>query len=149
MSGSELYQELILDHNRSPRNFRAMPDADRKVEGYNPLCGDKVTLFLRLDGGTVADLSFEGQGCAVSRAAASLMTAAVKGRSQEEAEALADRFTALVTGRLPAGAAERQALGKLAIFEGVAKFPLRVKCATLAWHALRAGLRGEGAVTTD
>ncbi|HJS46503.1 MAG TPA: SUF system NifU family Fe-S cluster assembly protein [Gemmatimonadales bacterium] len=149
MSRSELYQELILDHNRSPRNFRAMPGADRKVEGYNPLCGDRLTIWLKLDGGTVADLSFEGQGCAVSRAAASLMTAAVKGRSRAEAEELADRFTAMVTGRLPADAAERQPLGKLAVFEGVAKFPLRVKCATLAWHALRAGLRGEGAVTTE
>ena len=149
MSGSELYQELILDHNRSPRNFRAMPGADRTVEGYNPLCGDKVTLFLKLEGDRVADLSFEGQGCAVSRAAASLMTAAVKGRSTEEAEALADRFTALVTGRLPEGPAERAPLGKLAVFEGVAKFPLRVKCATLSWHALKAGLRGEGQVTTD
>lgn len=149
MSASDLYQEVILDHNRSPRNFRAMPDADHRVEGYNPLCGDKVTLFLKLDGGRVADLSFEGQGCAVSRAAASLMTGAVKGRTAAEAEALADRFTALVTGRLPTGAAEREPLGKLAVFEGVAKFPLRVKCATLSWHALRAGLRGEGAVTTE
>jgi nitrogen fixation NifU-like protein len=149
VSASDLYQAVILDHNRSPRNFHPMEGADRKVEGYNPLCGDRLTLWLKLDDGRVADASFEGQGCAVSRAAASLMTAAVKGRTTAEAEALANRFTALVTGRLPDGAAEREPLGKLAVFEGVAKFPLRVKCATLSWHALRAGLRGEGQVTTD
>jgi nitrogen fixation NifU-like protein len=146
---SDLYQDVILDHNRSPRNFRPLPDADRKVEGYNPLCGDRLTLWLKLDGEKVADASFEGSGCAVSRAAASLMTAAVKGRTVADADALADRFTALVTGRLPEGIAERAPLGKLVVFEGVSKFPLRVKCATLSWHALRAGLRGEGQVTTE
>ena len=139
MSGSELYQELILDHNRSPRNFRAMPGADRRVEGYNPLCGDKVTLFLKLEGDRVADLSFEGQGCAISRASASLMTTAVKGKTKAEVEEMLGRFQALVTGRLAQG--DQASLpAKLQVFSNVAQFPVRVKCASLAWHVLREAL---------
>lgn len=148
-TGNDLYQHVILDHNRSPRNLRAMPDADRTAQGINPLCGDRLTVWFKMDGDRVSDASFEGSGCAISRASASLMTTALKGRSSAEAAELADRFQALVTGRLDPDPAARAPLGKLAIFEGVSRFPLRVKCATLAWHAAKAALRGDGEVTTD
>ncbi|MGH7586019.1 MAG: Fe-S cluster assembly sulfur transfer protein SufU [Gemmatimonadales bacterium] len=148
-AGNDLYQHVILDHNRSPRNLRAMPDANRTAQGINPLCGDRLTVWLRMEGDRVSDASFEGSGCAISRASASLMTTALKGRSSAEAGDLADRFQALVTGRLDPDPAARVPLGKLVIFEGVSRFPLRVKCATLAWHAAKAALRGEGQVTTD
>ena len=140
-----LYQEIILEHNRRPRNFRAMQDADRMVEGRNPLCGDALTLWVKLDGDRVADVSFHGSGCAISKASASLMTDAVKGKSREEAEALFERFHALVTGKLnpDTDPVAKQSLGSLRALGGVARFPIRVKCASLAWHALRSALRGE------
>jgi nitrogen fixation protein NifU and related proteins len=139
MSGlSELYQNVILEHNRSPRNYRAMSDADRKAEGHNPLCGDQVTVWVRMDGDVIGDVTFQGAGCAISRASASLMTSAVKGKSRLEAEALFQRFHQLVTGTLPSGEAET--LGKLAVFSGVSQFPIRVKCASLSWHTLKAAL---------
>jgi nitrogen fixation NifU-like protein len=141
MSGlSELYQNVILEHNRSPRNFRAMEDADRKAEGHNPLCGDELTVWVRMDGDVISDVSFRGAGCAISRASASLMTGAVKGKTRAEAEALFQRFHRLVTGTLPAD--ESETLGKLAVFSGVSAFPVRVKCASLSWHTLKAALDG-------
>jgi nitrogen fixation NifU-like protein len=141
MSGlSELYQNVILEHNRSPRNFRVMEDADRKAEGHNPLCGDELTVWVRMDGDVIGDVSFRGAGCAISRASASLMTAAVKGKTRAEAEALFQRFHRLVTGTLPA--VESETLGKLAVFSGVSEFPVRVKCASLSWHTLKAALEG-------
>jgi nitrogen fixation protein NifU and related proteins len=143
-----LYQEIILEHNRKPRNFREMPDADRTVEGRNPLCGDALTLWLKLEGDEIADVSFKGQGCAISKASASLMTAAVKGKTREQAEQLFERFHALVTGKL--AEPEQQSLGSLRAFAGVARFPNRVKCASLAWHAMHSALAGGApAVTTD
>ena len=137
---SELYQNVILEHNRSPRNYRAMDDADRKAEGHNPMCGDQLTVWVRMTGDVIGDVSFRGAGCAISKASASLMTAAVKGKSREEAEALFERFHRLVTGTLPA--AEAETLGKLAVFSGVSEFPVRVKCASLSWHTLKAALDG-------
>ena len=136
----ELYQSLILDHNRSPRNFGTIPGADRHAEGYNPLCGDQVALDLKLDGDRIADIKFSGNGCAISKASASLMTTAVKGKTLAEAEQLFQGFHGLVTGTAPP-ADPKQALGKLAIFAGVAEFPVRVKCATLAWHALHDAMK--------
>ena len=144
----ELYQNVILEHNRSPRNFRVLEDANRQAEGNNPLCGDRLTLWLKLEDGIIQDVGFQGSGCAISRASASLMTTAVKGRSEAEAEALFERFHRLVTGQLDAK--ESETLGKLAVFSGVSEFPIRVKCATLPWHALKqameAGQKGGGAV---
>ena len=144
-----LYQEIILEHNRKPRNFRRMENADREVEGRNPLCGDQLTLWLKLDGARIVDVSFlspPGTGCAISKASASLMTDAVKGKSREEAEALFERFHALVTGKLNVDTdpEAKQSLGSLRALGGVARFPIRVKCASLAWHALRSALREDG-----
>jgi nitrogen fixation NifU-like protein len=145
---STLYQDLILDHNRSPRNYRAMENANRRVEGNNPLCGDRLTVSLRMEGDRIEDAAFQGSGCAISRASASLMTAAVKGRTRNEAEDLFHRFHQLVTGSL--APAEAQSLGKLAAFGGVAEFPMRIKCASLSWHALRAALdQPNGVVSTE
>ena len=136
----ELYQSLILDHNRSPRNFGTLDGADRHAEGYNPLCGDQVAVDLRLDGDRIADIKFSGNGCAISKASASLMTTAVKGKTLAEAEALFSGFHGLVTGTaVPED--PKKSLGKLAIFAGVAEFPVRVKCATLAWHALHDAMK--------
>jgi len=135
---SELYQNVILEHNRSPRNYRAMDDDARKAEGHNPMCGDQLTVWVRMGGDVIDDVSFRGAGCAISRASASLMTAAVKGKTRREAEALFERFRQLVTGTLPA--AETETLGKLAVFSGVSAFPVRVKCASLSWHTLKAAL---------
>jgi nitrogen fixation NifU-like protein len=139
---TELYQNVILEHNRSPRNYRAMPEADRKADGHNPLCGDQVTVWVRMDGDVIDDVSFQGAGCAISRASASLMTGAVKGKSRAEVQGLFDRFHRLVTGVLPAG--ESETLGKLAVFSGVSEFPIRVKCASLSWHTLKAALAEGG-----
>jgi nitrogen fixation NifU-like protein len=136
----ELYQSLILDHNRSPRNFGTLDGADRHAEGYNPLCGDQVALDLKLDGDRIADIKFSGNGCAISKASASLMTTAVKGKTVAEAEALFAGFHGMVTGGAPP-ADPKATLGKLAIFAGVAEFPVRVKCATLAWHALHDAMK--------
>ena len=140
---SELYQSVILEHNRAPRNYRRMDDPTGSAEGANPLCGDEVTVFVRVEDGVVRDVSFQGSGCAISRASASLMTQAVKGRSIAEARQLFEGFHQLMTGtpKDGAGAAELSALGKLAVLGGVRAFPMRVKCATLAWHALNAALK--------
>jgi nitrogen fixation NifU-like protein len=144
----ELYQQVILDHNKNPRNFREMPDATKKVEGYNPLCGDHYTIFLQVDGDTIKDVSFTGNGCAISKASASVMSSTVKGKSREEAAQLFDVFHRLVTG--DSSGVDAAELGRLAAFSGVSEFPARVKCATLAWHTLNAALKGEGeSVTTE
>jgi nitrogen fixation protein NifU and related proteins len=148
MTTEALYQELILEHNRKPRNFREMENADRTIEGRNPLCGDALTLWVKMDGDSIADVSFKGQGCAISKASASLMTTAVKGKTRDEAEHLFERFHDLVLGTLPES--EQASLGSLRALGGVSRFPLRVKCASLAWHALRAALeQGEGEVSTE
>jgi len=138
----DLYQEVILDHNRRPHNFRRMDEADRVCEGFNPLCGDRLTLFLDLDGDVIRDVTFEGTGCAISRASASLMTDALKGRSVAEAQALFERFHQLVTSP-PEQPADTAGLGKLAVFSGVRDHPTRVKCAILSWHTLKAALGGD------
>jgi len=131
----ELYQEVILDHNRSPRNFGSLNDADRRADGHNPLCGDRLAIGVKIVNGVVADLRFEGSGCAISKASASLMTEAVKGKTVDEFHRLFERFHGLVTNEnVPANDA---ALGKLAVFAGVRDYPARVKCAILAWHTLR------------
>lgn len=149
-----LYQEIILDHYKRPRNFRAQPDATCKVEGYNPLCGDQVTIYLTLDGERVVDVSFEGVGCAISTASASLMTEAVKGKTREEAETLLEEFRRLVTSSDGSGTREGAVevdLGKLEALSGVRDYPVRIKCATLPWHALKAALHDEsrGRVSTE
>jgi len=136
----ELYQQVILDHNKNPRNFREMEDATSRVDGYNPLCGDHYTVFLKTDGDTIAEVSFTGSGCAISKASASVMSSTVKGKSKEEAEHLFDTFHRLVTG--DASGLSASDLGRLAAFSGVSEFPARVKCATLAWHTLRSALEG-------
>jgi nitrogen fixation NifU-like protein len=141
-----LYQELILDHNRAPRNYRQLESANRRVEGHNPLCGDRLTVWLKMEGDLVEDVSFQGSGCAISRASASLMTTAVKGKTRPEVEGLVDRFHRLVTGSLDP--AEAASLGKLAVFSGVSQFPVRVKCASLSWHALKAALEQPDAVVS-
>jgi nitrogen fixation NifU-like protein len=144
----ELYQQVILDHNRNPRNFHEMQDATSRIDGYNPLCGDHYTVFLKVDGDTISDVSFTGSGCAISKASASVMSSTVKGMSKEEAGHLFDTFHALVTGDQSGLSAAD--LGRLAAFSGVSEFPARVKCATLAWHTLRNGLEGkEEKVTTE
>jgi nitrogen fixation NifU-like protein len=145
----ELYQEVILDHNKSPRNFRRIEGADRKVEGYNPLCGDHYTIFLKLRDGVIEDISFEGAGCAISKASASVMSSIVKGKTVEEAEELFEQFHNLVTGEVDP-MEEIEKYGKLAAFSGVSEFPARVKCATLAWHTLHSALSTkEHRVTTE
>ena len=138
----ELYQEVILDHGQRPRNFHALEGASGDAEGYNPLCGDRVHVWVREEGGTITDVGFTGDGCAISKASASLMTQAVKGRSTGDTDRLFEGFHALITGRPGADAAS---LGKLAAFAGVAEFPVRVKCASLAWHTLKAALAGPAA----
>ncbi len=136
----ELYQELILEHSKKPRNYREMANANRKVEGFNPLCGDHFTVYLEMEGDTVKDVSFQGSGCALSKASASMMTQVLKGKSKEYAEELFERFHRMVTG---GGETNPEELGKLAVFSGVSEFPVRVKCASLAWHAMKAALEGE------
>jgi len=148
----DLYQELILDHNKRPRNRRHVDGADREARGYNPLCGDRVTIFLTLDGDTIADIAFEGSGCAISTASASLMTEAVQGKTIEEAEALFKDFYDLVmaeNGIEEPGELQGK-LGKLGVFSGVSNYPARVKCATLAWHTVHEALKGgHDVVTTE
>jgi len=136
-----LYQETILEHNRRPRNFHEMEHATGHAEGKNPLCGDQVSVWVRLDGDRIAEASFNGQGCAIAKASASLMTAAISGKTVAEANALFARFHAMVTGKEPADAS----LGSLRALGGVSKYPIRVKCATLAWHAMRAAMEGPAA----
>lgn len=133
----ELYQEVILDHNRRPRNYRALEGGCR-AEGYNPLCGDRLTVFLRVENGVIADASFQGSGCAISKASASLMTESVKGRTIAEAQALFERFQQMITAA--SDATVESGMGKLAVLAGVRQFPVRVKCASLAWHTLRAAV---------
>jgi nitrogen fixation protein NifU and related proteins len=139
----ELYQELIIDHSKRPRNFKVLETANRKLEGYNPLCGDKITLFLELEHDRVKNVSFQGSGCAISTASASVLTESVKGKTLAEVEALFEVFHQMVMGKPPA-AGNVPELGKLAVFSGVSEFPARVKCATLAWHTLHAALQGTG-----
>ena len=140
----DLYQELILDHGRRPRNFKALEGASGTAEGYNPLCGDKVKIYVKMDDDIVKDLSFEGAGCAISTASASIMTETLKGKTRAQAEELFHTFHDLVTGQQ--AQLDAPELGKLAVFSGVSEFPIRVKCATLAWHTLRAAINGEGKV---
>jgi len=143
----DLYQEVILDHNKHPRNFGTLGDATRTAEGYNPLCGDRLTLYLKLDGDRITDVRFSGQGCAISKASASLMTDSLKGRTLAEAEQLFQRFHDMVTAG-PGGHADVETLGKLAVFAGVAEFPARVKCASLAWHTLHAAMHDPSSVAS-
>jgi len=143
---SALYQDVILDHNRSPLNYRRMENANRRVEGNNPLCGDRLTVWLRMEGGVIADATFQGLGCAISMASASLMTSAVKGKTRAEAEALFNRFRRMITGS--GEPAETESLGKLAVFSGVSEFPIKVKCASLSWHAMKAALDEPDAVVS-
>jgi len=140
MDLKDLYRDVIVDHNRKPRNFRVMPDADRRAEGFNPLCGDRLVLFVKLDGDRVSDVSFQGSGCAISVAAASLLTESVKGRTIHEAEQLFGRMHELLTR---GDDADPASLGKLAALSGVREFPARVKCASLCWHTLDAALHRE------
>ncbi len=145
----QLYQEVILDHYKRPRNFRKLDGASQNAEGYNPLCGDKVTVYAKLADGVVRDISFQGSGCAISTASASMMTTSLKGKTLAEAEALFESFHHLVTGQ-PDTALDRVELGKLVVFSGISEFPVRVKCATLPWHTLHAALEGkEKTVSTE
>jgi len=144
---SDLYQEVILDHSRHPHNYHAMADASRKAEGYNPLCGDTVTVYLKLDGDKIQDASFEGHGCAISKSSASIMTDLVKGKSSTEAAALFEKFRLMVTGEAKVAA---DPTDKLTVFSGVSEFPTRVKCAVLGWHTLRSALENKAAkVSTE
>ena len=143
----DLYQQVILDHNRSPRNFKQLPEANHSAKGDNPLCGDKITVYVKVNDGVIEDVAFQGTGCAISQSSASLMTSAVKGKTVEEAEKLFHAFHDMVTGEPTNG--EPVNLGKLAAFEGVKEFPARVKCANLAWHTLHAALAEEESVTTE
>jgi len=147
MDLKDLYRDVIVDHNRNPRNFRPMADADRHAEGFNPLCGDRLTLYVKLDGDRIGDVSFQGSGCAISVASASLLTESVKGRTVAEAELLFERMHALLTRDDDVDPAS---LGKLAALSGVREFPARVKCASLCWHTLDAALHREpAAVSTE
>jgi nitrogen fixation NifU-like protein len=139
----DLYQDVILEHSKAPRNYREQPAADHKAEGFNPLCGDHFTIFVTLDGDKIQDISFQGSGCAISKASASMMTQTLKGKTRAEAEQLFTRFHDLVTGHAENGANAAGELGKLEVFSGVSEFPVRVKCATLAWHTLNAALDGK------
>ena len=141
----ELYQEVILDHNKRPRNFRVPDPNNRKAEGYNPLCGDRLTVYLRVEDGVIKDATFQGSGCAISKASASLMTDIVKGKTVAEAEALFERFHRVVTAPTDAPVED---LGKLSVLAGVRQFPVRVKCATLAWYALRAAAEARDEVVS-
>jgi nitrogen fixation protein NifU and related proteins len=144
---TDLYREVILDHNKKPRNFQKLADANCTAEGFNPLCGDEIQLYVKLEDGVIRDIGFQGSGCAISKASASLMTSTLKGKTSAEADELFERFRRLVTSDAAPDAAE---LGKLAVFSGVREFPARVKCASLAWHTLRAALEGKPEkVTTE
>ena len=144
----ELYQQVILDHNKNPRNFRELSNPTSRVEGYNPLCGDHYTVFLQLDGDTIKDVSFTGNGCAISKASASVMSSTVKGKTREDANRTFEAFHKLVTG--DTSGLDAAEMGRLAAFSGVSEFPARVKCATLAWHTLRTALEGQkDTVTTE
>ncbi len=145
---SELYQAVILDHNKKPRNFHKLETANRSAEGYNPLCGDQLNVYLEMEDEVVKDISFEGSGCAISKAAASMMTQSIKGKSKQEAETLFHEFHGMVMGELDESTGTNS-LGRLTIFSGVRDFPARVKCASLSWHTMRAALHGEETVSTE
>ena len=145
---NDLYQEVILEHNKNPRNFRAIENADKMADGNNPLCGDALRVYVETDGETIKDVAFKGSGCAISKASASMMTQAVKGKTKEEAETIFSEFVEMVTGKMDAEAQENH-LGKLKIFAGVLEFPARVKCASLSWHMLHAALNNEEEVSTE
>lgn len=142
----DLYQEVVFDHNRNPRNFRLMEDATRKIDGFNPLCGDKITLYIKLNGETIEDVSFQGSGCAISTASASLMTEIVRGQTEAQAHETFELFHRIVTGE--DARTNFEELGKLAVLAGVRAYPARVKCATLPWHSLEAALKNEGATVS-
>jgi len=137
----DLYQEVILEHSKAPRNYRELKDAEHRAEGFNPLCGDRFTVYLKTEGDLIRDISFQGSGCAISKASASMMTQSLKGKTKKEAKELFEQFHKLVTGQAANG--NHSELGKLAVFSGVSEFPVRVKCATLAWHTLQAALEGK------
>ncbi len=144
----DLYQEVIFDHNRNPRNFRVMDNPDREVDGFNPLCGDRLTLYLKVADGVIQDASFQGSGCAISTASVSLMTEIVKGKTEQEAEELFALFHKMTTGE--EGEVDLEVVGKLAVLAGVREYPSRVKCATLAWHTLDAALKNqEKSISTE
>jgi len=145
---SELYQQVILDHNKKPRNFRKLENANRSAEGFNPLCGDQLKVYLHVEDDQVKEVSFEGSGCAISKASASMMTQAVKGKTKAEAETLFNEFHRMATGELDEES-EANHLGKLTIFAGVRDFPARVKCATLSWHTMHAALNNEVKASTE
>lgn len=150
VDATDLYQEIIMDHTKSPRNYQRLEDADHEAQGDNPLCGDELTVYLKLDGDTVEEITFEADGCAISTASASVMTEAVEGREVDDVEDLIDTFQALVTGEEEANAIDPAELGDLAALRNVQNFPTRVKCATLSWHTLKAALEGEDeTVTTE
>jgi nitrogen fixation protein NifU and related proteins len=145
----DLYQEVILEHSKAPRNYRELKSPNHKAEGYNPLCGDRFTVYLDMDGDSIRDITFQGSGCAISKASASMMTQRLKGKTRAEAEALFSRFHNVVTGQTPENGNDPE-LGKLTVFSGVSEFPARVKCATLAWHTLQAALEEkQGAISTE
>jgi nitrogen fixation protein NifU and related proteins len=145
----DLYQEVILEHSKAPRNYRELKDADHKAEGFNPLCGDHFTVYLQIEGDSIRDITFQGSGCAISKASASMMTQSLKGKTRQQAEALFQKFHQVVTGQAASNGNSTE-LGKLAVFSGVSEFPVRVKCATLAWHTLQAALEGkQDAVSTE
>lgn len=143
----DLYQELILDHSKKPRNFRILEHANRKAEGFNPLCGDRITICLEMEGNKIKDIGFQGSGCAISKASTSMMTEAVKGKTRAEAEALFEKVHKMLS-RAPDESFNSSELGKLAVFSGVTEFPVRVKCATLAWHTLKSGLETNNATVS-
>jgi len=145
---SDLYQEVILDHNKNPRNFREITTANYKADGNNPLCGDALRVYVEMEDDLVKDVAFKGSGCAISKASASMMTQVVKGKSKQEAEVLFDEFHRMVLGELDEET-EENSLGKLKIFAGVKEFPARVKCASLSWHTLNAALHGEEEASTE
>lgn len=145
----ELYQETILEHNKAPRNFRRLARANHQAEGFNPLCGDRFTVFVDMEGDLIRDVSFQGSGCAISKASASMMTQSIKGKTRVEADQLFDRFHKTVTGQITPDGNQAE-IGKLAVFSGVSEYPARVKCATLAWHTLQAALEDrQEAVSTE
>jgi nitrogen fixation NifU-like protein len=145
---NELYQQLILDHNKSPRNFRKIEGATHHAEGYNPLCGDHFNVFVEMEGDTIKDVSFQGSGCAISKASASMMTTAVKGTKRDEAEKLFEKFRAVVTRDIHKEVDDLEELGCLGALAGVAEFPARIKCASLAWHALHSALNSKASVVS-
>jgi len=145
---TDLYQEVVLEHSKRPRNFGPLPDENHRAKGHNPLCGDQITVHARVDGGVLSEVRFEGSGCAISKASASLMTGLVKGKTPAEIDAMFEQFHRLVTEGPRPG--EEETIGKLAVFAGVHEFPARVKCASLAWHTLRQALTGaQGPVSTE